>query len=217
MMRLYPVCLKLAGLSCLVVGGGSVARRKIKGLLECGAAVSVVSPEAVREIRELSRTGKITFIRSEYKKIFLKNKFLVIAATDNERVNSRIAADAQKAGVPVNVVDVPELCSFYLPATARQRELLFAVSTQGNFPGLAAKLRREGERLIQSYAPVSGVLFRLRKAVKKCAAGKRDKDNMIKILLSNKTLTKIKQGKIKNFKDFLKHLNRNPEGRKTCT
>ena len=205
-MKLYPLYLKLKSRKCLVVGAGGVALRKVKTLLECGAEVTVISPQACKAIETLAGKNKISFIRSVYKKNFLKGMFLVIAATDNEKVNKEIAEAAGKMNILLNVVDVPALCSFYVPAVVRKKQLMISVSTQGDFPGLSAKIRRECESLMEKYSEALEVLARLRAAVKRHASGKKEKEKMIKVLLSDKVIAKIKRKQIRNFKDFLTYL-----------
>ncbi|MGC8833742.1 MAG: precorrin-2 dehydrogenase/sirohydrochlorin ferrochelatase family protein, partial [Armatimonadota bacterium] len=128
----YPVFLDLRGKRVLVVGGGQVALRKVKSLLECGAEVLVVAPEAVPDLQQMARDGRIRLVSREYTEVDLEGASLVISATDSRDVNQRVSADAQARGVFVNVVDDPELCSFIVPSVMRRGELVVAVSTGGN-------------------------------------------------------------------------------------
>jgi siroheme synthase-like protein len=135
--RYYMACLDLEGRSALVVGGGPVAREKAEGLLECGARVTIVAPEVDPE---LERPG-IELVRRDYRATDLDGRFLVVAATSTEEVNRRVFRDAEARGLLCNVVDVPDLCSFILPAVHRQGPIAVAVSTGGASPALAQRLR----------------------------------------------------------------------------
>ena len=142
MQQLYPINLNIKGRRCLVVGGGRVALRKVRGLLDAGANVHVVSPEIDPRIMELSVGAEPRpFAESD-----TVGAVLVIAATDDPAVNKRVARAAEERGVPVNVVDVPELCSFFLPAVVRRGGLAISVSTSGASPALARDIRKKLEK-----------------------------------------------------------------------
>jgi siroheme synthase-like protein len=135
----YMACLDLEGRPVLVVGGGAVAREKVAGLLECGARVTVVAPEIDPE---LDPTG-VELVRRDYRTSDLESRILVVAATSTEEVNRRIFRDAEARGLLCNVVDVPDLCSFILPAVHRVDPIAVAISTGGASPALAQRLRDE--------------------------------------------------------------------------
>jgi precorrin-2 dehydrogenase/sirohydrochlorin ferrochelatase len=135
----YVVCIDLAGRSCLVVGGGSVALQKTRSLLECGARVTVVAPQAVEELRGLD----VTWLARPYEPADLGGRFLVVAATSDAELQRDVFADAEAQTVLCNVADVPELCSFILPAVHRDGPIAIAVSTGGASPALAQRLRDE--------------------------------------------------------------------------
>jgi precorrin-2 dehydrogenase/sirohydrochlorin ferrochelatase len=135
--RYYMACLDLAGRSCLVVGGGAVALEKIRSLLECGARVTVVAPQVVHELHELD----VELVRRGYRESDLEGRFLVVAATSTTALNRRVFADAEARSLLCNVVDVPELCSFILPAVLRRDPIVVAVSTGGASPALAQRIR----------------------------------------------------------------------------
>jgi len=141
----YPVYLNLKDKKCLVAGGGSVAERKVKALLECGARVYVVSPRITAWLDEATAGGRITAIRRNYTATDLENAFLVIGATDDRRINNRIAEDCAERNIPVNIVDDPAGCSFIVPAILRQGPLCISVSTEGKSPMLARKIREDLE------------------------------------------------------------------------
>ena len=135
--RYYMACLDLEGRSCLVVGAGPVGLEKATGLVECGARVTVVAPRAVAGFDALD----VEWLAREYDPADLDGQFLVIAATSNEELNRRVFADAEARGLLCNVADVPELCSFILPAVHREGPIAVAVSTGGASPALAQLLR----------------------------------------------------------------------------
>ncbi|GIU94838.1 MAG: hypothetical protein KatS3mg012_1295 [Gaiellaceae bacterium] len=144
--RYYMACLDLERRSCLVVGGGSVALEKVRGLLECGAHVTVVAPEVCEELRALD----VEILERPYRPTDLDNRFLVIAATSRAGVNARVSRDARARSLFCNVADDPERCTFILPAVARRGPLAIAVSTSGASPALAQRLRDEAaERLLR--------------------------------------------------------------------
>jgi uroporphyrin-III C-methyltransferase/precorrin-2 dehydrogenase/sirohydrochlorin ferrochelatase len=143
---MYPVFLDVHNRSCLVVGGGGVALRKAAGLVEEGAVVTVVAPEVVAPLVDMAGAGRLTLERREYLEGEAASYALVFAATDDRDVNSRVFADADRAGVWVNVADDPELCSFHLPARVRRGPLQLAISSAGEAPFVARRLRQLFDR-----------------------------------------------------------------------
>ncbi|MBN1865811.1 bifunctional precorrin-2 dehydrogenase/sirohydrochlorin ferrochelatase [Candidatus Sumerlaeota bacterium] len=146
MNRLYPIFLKVEGLPCLVVGGGRVATRKVGGLVECGARVRVVAPEASDEIARLATSGGVEWSRKAFEREDLSDARVVIVATNDPEVNSAVRREARARGVLCNVVDEPDLCDFYMPAIVRRGDLKIAVSTNGRSPELAKAIRALLER-----------------------------------------------------------------------
>ena len=137
----YPVSLKIKNKKCVVVGGGKVAERKTRLLLEKGASVSIISPKITSRLEKLEREGKINYLPVTYFPSPLKGAFLIIAATNDRTINSCVAKDASKLGILVNVVDCPAKSSFILPATLSRGDLTIAVSTAGRSPALARKIK----------------------------------------------------------------------------
>src|SRR3954469_15097077 len=140
---LYIACLRLSGRPCLVVGGGEVGLEKVDGLLACDGAVSLVAPEAVPELAEYAREGSIRWERREFRDSDLDGKFLAIAATSITDVNIAVYEGAERRAMLCNVVDVPPLCNFILPAIVRTGPLAIAISTAGASPALAKRMKRE--------------------------------------------------------------------------
>jgi precorrin-2 dehydrogenase/sirohydrochlorin ferrochelatase len=143
MPRFYPIYLNIAGRLGVVIGGGAVAERKIVGLLDAGARVRVVSPEAVPGIVELAGRGLIEYHSTQYQREHLNDAQLVFAATNARDVNARIAEHARLLDIPVNVADAPDEGSFVVPSVMRRGEFCLSISTGGNNPMLAARLATE--------------------------------------------------------------------------
>jgi siroheme synthase-like protein len=159
----YIACLRLSGRRCVVVGGGEVGLEKVEGLLACGAEVTLVAPDAVSPLQELAREGSIRWERREYRSEDLDQSFLVIAATANTNVNIRVFEDAEARTMLVNVVDVPPLCNFILPAIIRTGPLAIAISTAGASPALAKRIRDEiAEEYGEPYARLAVLLNEVR-------------------------------------------------------
>jgi siroheme synthase-like protein len=143
--RYYMACLDLTGRPVLVVGGGRVALEKVEGLLDCGARITVVAPQVAPELETLP----VELVRRGYRADDLQGRFLVVAATSTPSVNRRVYRDAEERTLLCNVVDVPELCSFILPAVHRQDPIAVAISTGGASPALAQRLRDEVARVVR--------------------------------------------------------------------
>lgn len=143
MDRYYPVSLDLRGRRCLVVGGGSVAYRKVCSLLPCGALVEVASRRLALPLRKMAEAEQIRHLPQDYHPSLLEGIFLVISATDDCAVNRRVAEDATRQNTLVNVADSPELCSFILPASVKRGPLTISVSTGGKSPALARAIKEE--------------------------------------------------------------------------
>jgi len=155
----YIACLRLSGRRCVVVGGGEVGLEKVEGLLACGGEVTLVAPEAVPELQGLAEEGSIRWERRAYRPADLEGTFIVIAATDETEVNIAVYEDAEARAMLVNVVDVPPLCNFILPAIVRQGSLAIAISTQGASPALAKRMKREiSEQFGEPYAELALIL-----------------------------------------------------------
>jgi precorrin-2 dehydrogenase/sirohydrochlorin ferrochelatase len=142
--RYYMACLDLTGRSCLVVGGGRVGLEKARGLLDCGARVTVVAPEIVPELLDLP----VEWVQSRYASWDLDGRWLVVAATPDREVNRQVYVDAERLGIFCNVADDPELCSLILPAVHRVDPIAVAVSTGGASPALAQRLRSEIAKVV---------------------------------------------------------------------
>ena len=146
MTNLFPMFMKLAGKQCLVVGAGKVGEPKIGGLIDTGARIHVVTIAASDRVREWAEAGKIDLDLRAFSSSDLDGNFLAVVATASRSLNERVYREAQQRGVLCNVVDVPELCDFFYPAVVRRGDLQIAISTAGQSPSLAQKLRQQLER-----------------------------------------------------------------------
>jgi precorrin-2 dehydrogenase / sirohydrochlorin ferrochelatase len=170
----YPIVLDGAGISALVVGGGRVAERKIRSLLDAGARIHVVAPLVTAKIESLAtQSDALRVTRSTYLRNHIKGVTLVIAATDDPEVNATIASEARAAGLLVNVADRPELGDFITPAVHRSGEVVLAVSA-GGVPNAAARIRDSIGRVVDGrYAAAVQELAALRRAL--IASGNRER------------------------------------------
>jgi precorrin-2 dehydrogenase len=155
----YIACLSLRGRRCVVVGGGEIALEKVEGLLACDARVVVVAPELQPALAELAAERSIEWEAREFAPADLEGTFMAIAATDDSEVNIRVYELAEARAMLVNVVDVPPLCNFILPAIVRTGPLAIAISTAGASPALAKRMKREiAEQFGDAYAQLAVML-----------------------------------------------------------
>ena len=148
--NLFPAFIKLANRPCLVVGAGEIASSKIASLLEAGARVRVVAPLAIEPIQKLASSGSIQWLAREFAANDLAGSLLVIAATSSREVNRAVFLEAQRRNILCNAVDDPPNCAFYFPAVVRRGKLQIAISTSGESPSLAQRLRIELEKSLDS-------------------------------------------------------------------
>ncbi len=139
----YPVCLRLDGRRVLLVGGGTIAEGRALAVLEAGGLLRVVSPEATPTLRRLAEAGRLEWLPRPYASGDVLGHHLVLAAADDASVGPRVAAEARAQGIWVNTADVPDLCDFTLPSVGRRGPITVAISTAGQAPAVARRLRRE--------------------------------------------------------------------------
>jgi len=163
-MRYYPVSLDVKNRKCLVVGGGGVGTRKVMTLLDCGAKVTVVSPDVRENLLELADSGLIVLEKRPYRETDLDGMFLVIGTTDDEELNRRISIDAEKLNMLCNIADRPKVCNFILPSIVNRGDLTISISTSGKSPALAKRLRIELE---EQFGNEYAELLRLMGAIRK--------------------------------------------------
>lgn len=140
----YPIFVNLEGRRVVVLGGGDVAHRKIEALAKTGAKVLVVAKSIIKEICE---RPEVKLLEGEYKDKYLDGAVLVLAATNDNDLNRKVYDDCRQRGILCNVVDVPELCDFFVPAVARRGDLQIAIGTEGHCPAYAAHIRRKLEAI----------------------------------------------------------------------
>jgi len=146
----YPVFLNLHNRRCVVIGGGSVAEGKVRGLLEAGAQVTLIAPELTPELKKLATEGKIIHVERNYQPGDVREAFLAISATDDRAVNEQVWQEAEAAGVLFNAVDDPAHCNFIAGSIVRQGALTIAISTSGTAPALAVRLK---EKMAREFGP----------------------------------------------------------------
>ncbi len=202
-MSYYPVFLDIRNKRCVVCGGGEVALRKVKTLLEHGAAVEVISPSSCTELLALSENREILLHPREYQEGDLKGAFVVIAATNERDTNLRIVAGARRNGCLVNTVDDADNSDFIVPSCLRRGELTIAVSTSGKSPALARKLRTRLEMEFGTeYAGLVQLIGEVRAEMKK--RGLRVKEDKWQEALDLELLSAlIKEGKITEARDAI--------------
>jgi precorrin-2 dehydrogenase/sirohydrochlorin ferrochelatase len=153
----------------LVVGGGRVALRKVRSLLECGAHITVISPEVENELQELAERGRVQWIAEPFREELVQSipePALIFGTTDQRDVNLRISRFAAERGIPCNIADVPELCTFTVPALVSRGDLTIAVSTSGASPALARRIRERLEAEFGAeYEVLTKILAGVRQAV----------------------------------------------------
>ena len=165
-MSLLPIFLKLEGRRCLLVGAGTVALEKIGTLLKTGVRLRVIAPEAREEIRQLAAEGKLEWVKREFEAADLDGNFIAIAATDFPEVNAAVYREALKRGIPANSVDDIPNCDFFFGSVVSRGDLQIAISTAGESPAVAQRLRREiDEQLPQDLGPWLAKLGELRREV----------------------------------------------------
>jgi precorrin-2 dehydrogenase / sirohydrochlorin ferrochelatase len=157
--NLFPIFINLEARQCLVIGGGSVGERKAADLLACGARVKVISPQASNKLAERADMGVIIWMRRKFTADDLKGAFLVFIATGDRYLNQQVVTLCRQQAILVNAVDDPPHCDFYVPAVLRRKSLAVAISTGGNSPLLAKRLRQELEQIItEAYGDLAEIL-----------------------------------------------------------
>jgi precorrin-2 dehydrogenase/sirohydrochlorin ferrochelatase len=202
-MGSYPITLELEGRPCVVIGGGSVAERKVTGLREAGARVAVIAPQVTAGIAALARAGEIEHRARPYRPGDLGEAALVIAATDEGATQRAVATEAASERVPLNVADVPGLCTFTLPAVVRRGDVTIAISTGGSSPALARKLREElGKHVGGEYSVFAALLGRLRERL----APSRERQALFTRLVESPALEWLRAGQTEHVDHLLQTL-----------
>ena len=183
--RFYIACLRLTGRRCVVIGGGDVGLEKVEGLLACDADVTLVAPQTHPELVQLALEGSIRWEQREYEPDDLDGALIAIAATDDTDLNVRVFEDAEARSMLVNVVDVPPLCNFILPAIFRSGPLAIAISTAGASPALAKRMRDQiAEEYGEPYARLAELLNEVRGWAKGTLATYRDRKEFFEAIVN---------------------------------
>lgn len=165
-MNYYPVFLNVYNKKALVIGGGSVAQRKVEALLDCGASVFIVSRKLTLRLEQMVQEKKVRYTGPEFNRHQLEGMFLVIAATDDPTLNHRVSLSAQEQGLLVNAVDQPEDCNFIVPSLVRRGDLQVAISTSGKSPALARMIREDLEfRFGEEYEKLLVLMGNIREVI----------------------------------------------------
>lgn len=203
----YPVNLDIQGRKCLVVGGGNIAEHKARSLLECGAAVKVVSPVLGKRMAGLVQKKKVSYIKQKYQEKDLKGVFLVIAATNDLAVNTLVARHAKDRNILVNVVDIPRLCSFIIPSVIRRGPLVMGISTSGHSPMFAREMRKKCE---QCFTPALGSFIRMMGEARKEVKDSCDSISVRKAkyleMINSPMLSLLEKGKVREARQTLHNI-----------
>jgi siroheme synthase-like protein len=202
----YIACLRLKGRRCVVVGGGEVGLEKVEGLLACDGEVTLVAPEAHPELVALSLEGSIRWERRSYEASHLDGCLLAIAATNDTSVNISVFEDAEARAMLVNVVDVPPLCNFILPAIVRTGPLAVAISTAGASPALAKRMKREiGELFGEPYAVLAILLNDARGWAKSTLPTYQDRKEFFESIVNGEPdpIELIRAGEVQAVRDMI--------------
>lgn len=192
----YPLFLNLNGKLVTVIGGGPVAERKILTLLDYGARIKVVSPELTEALDLMAETGIVAYEQRTYQKGDLDGAFIVICACGDEETDLLVYREAEELNIPVNVVDVPELCTFIVPSVVRRDPLQIAISTGGNAPVVAKRMRQElEERYPKEFALYIQLMGQVRELVKEnVPGGEAERKPLLERLAASDLYEKVKSG-----------------------
>ena len=173
-MSYYPILLDLKDKICIVIGGGRVAQRKVRSLIRAQARIYVVSPTLTAGLKQPLSKRKIFWIKSDYKKGLLKRAFLVVAATNNKQINLKVSQDIKNTNRLINIVDSPQDSNFIVPAVIQNKGLIICVSTSGQVPYLARRIKEDIKKtIIPQYTQALGILKVARQELKKtCPSAK---------------------------------------------
>lgn len=199
MINYYPAFINLSGKLCVVVGGGKVAERKVFSLLHSGAEIKVISPVLTDTLEKQKNKGRIRHIKRNYKSGDLIGAFLVIAATDDERINTKVSNDA---ACLVNVVDIPEMANFIVPSVVKRGPMTIAVSTSGASPAMAKRIRKELELSYnKDFGRYLSFLRQIREKMLKEVNDKKVRERFLKELASQEFLNILRKDGFQKAKD----------------
>lgn len=202
MTHLYPIYLNLQDKKCLIVGGGKVAERKAETLINYGAHVKVVSPHVKESIKIWQRQGKLAVLERVFRFEDLEEIFLVFIATNNAKLNKEVADLCRTKGIPVNAVDDPPNCDFYVPSVLRRKSLSLAISTEGKSPLFARRLREKLEKIItEDYGEFVDIMGELRPIIKNSSLSENERREVFLELLESDILALLEKGEKEKVKE----------------
>ncbi|KGI89074.1 MULTISPECIES: bifunctional precorrin-2 dehydrogenase/sirohydrochlorin ferrochelatase [Megasphaera] len=194
---MYPINLDLTGQACLVLGGGSVAERKVRRLLDEGAVVTVIAPALTPALQILAEEHQLSWQRRTYQPGDETTFFLIICATDDEAVSQAVSAAAKAQGKLLNVCDVPDLCNFTLPSIVRQGDLQLTISTNGKAPAFSRWLRKHLEQNFdERYGRWMAELAAIRKEGQTLLATSRDRQAFWRQALTDDVMDLVENNEI---------------------
>jgi len=210
-MRLYPIMMNLQGKKVVVIGGGEVAHRKITGLLKTGALITVISPKLEQRLEALAaEEQRIDWIAEPFRASILDafpEIVLIFGATNDRQVNLTIYESAVKRRILCNIADVPDLCSFIVPAVITQGELMIAVTTGGSSPALARRIRQDLEkRFGPEYAELTKVLGELRKLILSAGGPSSENRQVFRDIVDSELLIALRENDRKKVLDILRSI-----------
>jgi len=207
MAKLFPVLIDIEGKKCVVFGGGSVAERKVKTLLEYGAKITLISPEITEKLKQFILEGKIEYLQREYRKGDTKDAFLVVPATSDSKINEKIAKEAKFL---VNLVEKKKINKlkaiiYTVPAIVEKGDLTIAISTE--FPALSKLLKEEIEKFYgKDFALYLKYLNKLRREIQKKIPDDKERQKIFKKIASKKTVSILKQKGFENAKEEIEKI-----------
>lgn len=210
---MYPVCLNIAKRLCVVVGGGSVAERKICGILAAHGQVRIVSPVLTAALQVFADQDRVEWRHKMYSADDLDDAYLVFAATNNPAVQEAVCEDARAAGVLLNVADAPELCDFQTPSVVRRGDLTLSVATNGRSPAVAAMVRRRLERDFgDEYGLLTALVGRLREQILRQANSDADKKILFQKILCDDIVDWLRERQWERIQQHLESVLGRPVG-----
>ena len=215
-MAKYPIFLELGGRRSVVIGGGAVAVRKAQALLNAGARLVVVAERIDNMMTVICQGKNAELIKSRYSKDYLAGAVLVITATNNNKLNKQIYKDCQELEILCNVVDVPELCDFYVPAVIKRGDLQIAIGTEGRCPAYAGHIRKKLEKIFtEKHGQFLTELEELRKRIIKEVEEPADRKALLGELADDKSFEYFIENEPAQWRTFVEELiNKFPLARK---
>ena len=210
MPKYYPVNLNLKGRKCVVIGGGGVAERKVRRLLDCGAGVRIISPEITPGLKKLVKAKKIVFRNRRVSLKDISGAYLVVSAAGERKINSFVSSYCRRKGILINVVDSPRECSFILPSVVRRGDLSISISTAGIIPALSKKIRRDLEKIFgPEYAKLLKIMKELRPRAIRRIKDARSRKAFFEKAAGSGVLKLLKKNKERQAREKLERILRN--------